>query len=295
MRGKRYLLLIVAGILVLLVNLPMPASRRLKASIKENLVPFQNAVSAFGGKLANFRDFLLNARGAITDRERLAEDIANLQQRLNDVSALEDENRRLRTLLDVSQTSSNRLVLCRVVARDDTSGWWQTVTLNRGSDAGIREDLPVVTTNGLIGRTTLVTKHSTDVLLLTDPGCKVSCRGSSSGTFGIVQGGGIGMLDGANIELLAPVEPCRIDYVDMDSGITNGEMLVTSGLGGVFPAGIPVGSVSRLDMDTSALYLGADVLPAADIARLDDVFVMVPSTVLSDLVDEAAPTEALEP
>jgi rod shape-determining protein MreC len=148
------------------------------------------------------------------------------------------------------------------------------VKLNRGSDDGIRPDMPVITGDGLIGRTEEVSRHTCDVLLVTDPGSRVACRLSRTGAFGVVRGTGALFDARKKLQVVRAVEPCRMDYIPKDRSLFRGDEVVTSGLGGVFPEGLLVGHVADVALDSSGVCQTATVVPAARLGTLRYAFVV---------------------
>jgi rod shape-determining protein MreC len=209
------------------------------------------------------------------ERNRLRDQVAVLRDRILALEDAKRENEQLRRQMGFGQRSARRLIPCRAVFRGDTTGWWQTIRLNRGAADGIRPEMPVITADGLIGKTREVSDRACEVLLLTDPNCRVSCRLSRTGTFGILRGGGVALSGRPQIEMLCSVRPARLDYLPREEEVRRGDEVVTSGLGGVFPDGLPVGCVVRGRIDPSGLYQRADIALAADISALDHVFVVV--------------------
>jgi len=151
-----------------------------------------------------------------------------------------------------------------VLARS-RDGWWQIIRLNKGSSHGISENLAVVSMDGLVGKTVAVSRNTADVLLLSDPSCRVSSRLIRSGSFGIVSGRGPSWQGQVF---------CRMEFIHKNDEVQPGDEVVTSGLGGVFPPNIPIGYIDRVSMDTSGLYQRADVITRADLSSLRYVFVM---------------------
>jgi rod shape-determining protein MreC len=181
----------------------------------------------------------------------------------------------LRKQLGFMKLSKRKMILCEVIARDEISGWWQVVTLNKGLINGIEEGKAAVTVDGVIGKTIQVSRQTCDVLLITDPNCRVACKFSRTGTFGIVRGGGVPVRQTSSLEMLYLPSSCRMDYISREDDIWIKDEVVTSGLGGVFPEGLLVGHVEKVDIDPSGLYQRADVTPAADIGKLRYVFIVM--------------------
>ena len=123
-----------------------------------------------------------------------------------------------------------------------------------------------MTAEGLIGRTVEVSEHTADVLLVSDPACKVAVRIPRTSTFGVLAGRGPSWRG----ETL-----CRVDFVNKNAALKPGDEVVTSGLGGTFPKGLLVGYVGdQVFADRSGLYQQADVISRARLGQLQYAFVV---------------------
>lgn len=248
-----------------------------------------------GGLAAAVRDanapygrFALAVRNAVSGLSEALGDSIAIRQR---IQQLEAENETLRASLlrheqTVRENDELRMALglmaehpgaicAEVVSRGDSGGWWREVRLDKGAASGIRANAPVVAADGLVGRVVRVTDDTADVLLLSDANSKVACvvEDEGPGARGIVVGGGIQHAQ-AELELLHVVEPMSLAYLDKEAEIRPGSRVVTSGLGGVYPAGIPVGEVRSTSPDSTRLYQRALVAPCVDFASLRRVFVL---------------------
>lgn len=276
MRGRTYLIYIILLVVLILLNLPMPASMYIKTGSRGNLAPFENIMSFLLRKIPRTMASFVDSRKALDEKQKMIEEIANIRQEIQRLKGLETDNEDLRKQLGFRSASKHKLVLCEVVARGDASGWWQTITLNRGSEDGIGTDMAVVTTEGLIGRTTETARRTCDVLLITDPNCKIGCKLLRTGSYGIVRGGGVAPIGTTKLEMFcAAVQPCSMEYISKDHPMLQGDDVVTSGLGGTYPAGLLVGRVTEAKLDSSKLFQQADIMPAAQMDSLKYVFVMV--------------------
>lgn len=139
------------------------------------------------------------------------------------------------------------------------------VRLDQGITAGVKRDMPVVSGEGVVGRVVQATPRTADVLLLVDPSSKVSAKITRMDAFGIVRGQGVSLRG----------DPlCRMDFILKEADILPGDEVVTSGLGGVYPAGLVIGYVEKVYLDRSGLYQYADIVPAADLRALRFGFVI---------------------
>lgn len=274
MRSRRYLICIILLTLVVLMNLPLPASMRVKSASRESFAPFQNVMFLLVFKIGEQMSALRDPDGSAKEQRDLAAEVVRLEHRVKQLEELERENADLREQLEFARLGKHRLIMCEVVGRGGASGWWRTVTLNTGRDRGIRPNMAVITRDGLVGKTFEVTRHTCSVLLITDPYSKVSCRFKRVGAFGIVSGRGVDMKGGAVLEMLCPMPGMVADYVPRERKVVRGDEVVTSGLGGVYPKGLPIGRVIGSRVDSSRLYQRVDIAPSADVTRLKYVFVV---------------------
>jgi len=259
-----------------LLALPVPASQAVRGAIRDNLEPFRQAVVGLFRRIGEVASAFSESRRLLAENARLEREVAALEMAVGRWQASAAESVELRELLDFRRESSWRLLAGRVIARGDISGWWRTVTLDRGADGGAAVNLAVVTREGLVGRVTAVTARSCDVLLITDPASRVACRVPRTGGYGILEGGGAGARSGVGgVEMLCAPGPLEMNYIARDERTEPGFEVVTSGLGGVFPEGLRVGTVQRVWPDPSGLCQRAEVRPAARLDRLRNVFIVV--------------------
>lgn len=275
MQGRNALLLFGTLVLVVvLLNLPNLAALRLKSGVRDTLFPFEEGLSASGSLMARLSAVLLDA-WVRPDRERVLEgEVAELREALWQLQAVDRENRELRALLDFARRPGYRLVPCEVIARGDSSGWWQTIRINRGTKSGLAPGMAVMAYDGVIGRTTAVSADTSEVLLITDPLSRVACRIEPSGANGILKGMGVSMMGQAELEMIAVANPGVLEFVAGDAVLHKGDKVFTSGLGGIYPAGLLVGTIEAVDKDRLGLYQIADVVPASTIRRVRYAFVV---------------------
>lgn len=273
-RGKKQIIWLALLAAVLLLNLPLPGVLRVRAHSRDSLAPFQNFMTLFMHKVRLMGRFVMDARLVAEERAQMLMELAALRARVRDLEDLQVENNELRERLGFAESSRHELIFCRVIGRNDTTGWWQTLRLNRGAAHGVRPMMAVVVPGGLVGKTTDVSDWTCDVLLITDPNCRVPCRTARVGAFGILRGEGVSISGKERLEMLYPAEPCRMDYIPMEKQVQQGDDVVTSGLGGGFPAGLSVGRVRRVHLDPSGLYQRAEVEPVANLRTLRYAFIL---------------------
>jgi rod shape-determining protein MreC len=192
------------------------------------------------------------------------------------------ENSRLREMLGFQAASKYELLPCRVVSREPSS-WWSSVQINVGDVNNdelykkyhgkytLTSDQPVVSPRGVVGKTGVVSKYVTDVILMVNENCSISATIEGTKDQGIVQGQG-------NFEEGKP--RVKVTYLPKDSQVTTNQFAVTSGLGPYFPAGLRLGTVIEVppvknEYPTFGLYREAVIEPTADLNQLDELFIVL--------------------
>lgn len=197
------------------------------------------------------------------ENARLRAEVEALRREVARLQEASAEAERLRRMVGFRAPDPYATVAARVVARDP-SRWYTTLIVDRGSRDGVSRNDPVVTADGLVGRVFEVYPSAARVLLVTDPRSAVGVLVQSSRDAGVVEG--------------TATERLRLRYLSRSSPLREGDVLVTSGLGGVFPRGIRVGVVRAVVRSVGALFQEAEVEPATDLSRLEEVLVMVRPT-----------------
>jgi rod shape-determining protein MreC len=177
------------------------------------------------------------------------------------VDEIVQENRRLRRLLELKQALPITTLSAEIIARD-WGGWVRSLTVNRGRGDGVPRLAAAIAPDGLIGRVVDVRPGVSIVQVLTDPASTVGAVVVGPRTPGIVEGEPRGTL--------------RLKYMARDgAGIQIGDLVVTSGAGRLFPRGIPIGRVRAVEDRGSALFHYAQLTPAVDFARVDEVLLLI--------------------
>lgn len=245
------------------------SGNKLRDSVREWLVPLQVAPRIAASRAG---DVFGPGRSA-PSRAELLRQVAALRIEVADLARLEQENERLRGDLGFVRQQKLKLVAAEVVGRDDITGWWKTVTVDRGSEDGLVPDRPVIVPDGLVGRVRRVGRRTSDVLLISDATARVGARVARTGVNGVARGMGSESRD-RQLEVLCAPRPMRLDYVSVEADVQKGDQIVTSGLGGTYPPDLRLGTVLEVTLDSSGLCRSATVLPAVDLGSLRYVFVV---------------------
>jgi len=255
------LLGIVAGVCLLLLPLQM-RGRSVGASDALALVttPIQTVLARVNratlGVWGTYRDW----KNVRAENRRLRDETQRLRVEALRVTETDAENQRLRRLLTLKESLPLETMAGEIIARE-WGGWVRSLTINRGRGDAVARLTAVIAPDGLVGRIVDVRAGSSVVQVLTDPASTVGAHVVRTRTPGIIEGEPRGTL--------------RFKYMARDgSGIQVGDVVVTSGLGGLFPGGIPIGRVRTIDDRGSALFSYAQVTPAVDFARIDEVLLL---------------------
>jgi rod shape-determining protein MreC len=208
------------------------------------------------GVWSTYRDW----KNIRTDNSYLREENERLRVEALVLGETLDENQRLRRLLDLRARLPIQTLPGEIIARE-WGGWVRSLVVNRGRADDIQRLTAVLSPDGLVGRVVDVRRGSAVVQVLTDPTSSVGAHTLRSRTPGMVEG--------------EPRGTIRFKYMARDvAGLTAGDLVVTSGQGGIFPRGIPIGRVRAIDDRGSALFHFAILDPAVDFARVDEVLLV---------------------
>lgn len=212
---------------------------------------------------APFRAVGTWASGASVDRsayEALQKQNLELKQQLAALQEGKLESDRISALVDFSSAQDLKSVGARVIGRP-TDSWGGTVVVDRGTAQGVKIGDPVIAAGGLVGQVVEVSPLASKVRLITDPNSGVSVIVQRTRANGIVRGS----LDGG----------LHLDFVDKAKTPVRGDVLVTSGLGGVYPKGIVMGEVTDVSSPQADLYPEVSVASRVAIDRIEEVLVLL--------------------
>ncbi len=197
--------------------------------------------------------------------EQLRSQNEQLRTRVGELEEARQENVRLRSLVKLAQARELPSIAARVIGRP-TNSWEGVITIDRGSRDGIKTGMPVVGPRGLLGQTVQVGPGYARVRLITDQRSGVAAMVQRNRATGIVRGSIEGDL--------------ALDFVSKETTVKAGDVVITSGLGGVYPKGIVVGEVSSVAKEPNGLYQQIGVTPGGDVSRLEEVLVLTAESAL---------------
>src|SRR5438067_4918694 len=255
------LVLFVAG-LGYLLSLGVGGTRKLQSSVYQYIAPFLSSGAGLQKQITSVRSNLKSLDDLQAENGSLRVENRSLKATNQALRDVEHEVNRLRHALNYRERAVFKLVPAEVVARD-SSTWWRTLTINRGKQDGIESDMPVVTDEGLVGKSTTVSPNITVVLLVADESCRVAANVEGTREQGIVTG-----------ERVAGQSPLlNLNFLSKQANLQPGQKAYTSCVGAAVPAGLLIGNGQ--DFRARELDGQTQLLRAVDLTKLEDVFVVV--------------------
>ena len=266
-RHKRLLitaLLLLAAFFTYALNLrnkehANPLERVVMAATAPLAQGFAGANGALGRLWNDYIDLIDVRRENI----QLRKSVKRLNERIVANNEALAANARLKALLDLKGSLDAPSVAVSVIG-EDSSAWFKTLVVDRGSADGLEEGMPVVAAGGVVGRLVKVAPRSSRVLLLTDHASAIAAIVQRSRARGVVRGAGGGR--------------CSMEFTVKEDDVKVGDTVITSGIGGLFPKGLPVGEVTMVKKGQYGVFQTIEVRPAVNIGRVEEMLVLVRKT-----------------
>ncbi|MGN0162911.1 MAG: rod shape-determining protein MreC [Candidatus Ornithomonoglobus sp.] len=226
--------------------------------------PVKTGFSYIASSVANFRDFIWDMRAYKEDNARLVAENNELKMMLKDVSAYREENENLQELLDLKNSMVEYSTVAARVISYSGNNWYELVEINKGSLSGLAVGNAVLTEDGVVGRITSVGPNYSIVRTILDSESAVGIKVSRTEGSGLVEG---------DDELIGSAQ-CKLSFLDRNTPLIVGDIVETSGTGGIFPAGFVVGTVMSISADSTGALNYAVINPAVDFDKLSEVLVI---------------------
>lgn len=182
-----------------------------------------------------------------------------LQLENQKIPELEKENKRLKTILNLTEQQPKKMIAARVVG-EDIKNWFKCIILDKGKSNGITVKMPVITPRGLVGQVVETDRWVTKVMVINDTNSSVDIYVEGRNTRGILEGTGQMLL--------------RLKYIRKNDEIEIGDKLITSGKDGIYPKGLPTGIVTTVNRSKPGIFSDIEVMPFNNFNRLEEVLVL---------------------
>lgn len=196
----------------------------------------------------------------IKENNQLQAETDRLKKEIVELEEIRRENQRYKELLKFQSETQIPSVAARVIGRDPTR-WFKGILINKGSRDGLKKHLPVVSPQGLVGALEEVSPEQSKVRLIVDLSSRVGALLQENRELGILRG--------------MQREGCRLDYISRNASLREGERILTSGMGSLYPKGILIGTSFRIKKQKGGLYQSTRVMPAVDFNKLEEVSVLL--------------------
>ncbi len=224
--------------------------------------PFQRLSASISYSVTDILDTLFRAGEYKSENEALREEIRSLRQQLVDYDAAIQENKQYKQFLEIKENNQDFQVELAAVIGRSPDARFGSVTIDKGTIDELRD--PVITADGLVGYISEVGPTYSQIITILDPTLHVGVSDARTRDTGIVAG----------TIALSQQGRCKMSYIDRGSAVAKGDIVVTSGVGGVFPKGLMIGVVSEVQVESHGTSLYAVLEPAVDIYGIKDVVVI---------------------
>ncbi|UVT21525.1 MAG: rod shape-determining protein MreC [Nitrospira sp.] len=232
------------------------------------------AVAGIHDRIADLWGRFVALQGVEEENRQLRRELDLLKEQNGQLQEASAATERLVNLLEFKKQALPTLVAAQVIGRD-TGNWYKTIIINKGSSDGLQSDQGVITPAGVVGRIVKTTPSTAVVLLVTDPNNAIAGLIQRTRDEGIVEGTTQGL--------------ASLKYIPLLSSARSGDRVVTSGLVGGFPRGLPIGTITKIDKEEEALFQSAELSPEVDPNRVEEVLVIQSSAVPTEGAQIGAP------
>jgi len=264
---------IIAFILLLLSS--NPGQRTAWNPVEQLIIEITSPFQKFIKKTVNIIEelwlsyfYLINV---CNENKELRKEIDSLRMKKNLYQELTASNKRLQELLQFKQVTNRPILAAQVIGLDPT-GWFKSIIIDKGKNAGLYLNMPVVNSYGVVGRIVSVSPNYSKVLLIIDQNSAVDCLIQRSRERGMIKG-------------VSP-EVCSLDYVAKPGDVIVGDSIITSGLGGVFPKGLSLGKVISVNEVSGEFFKEIETRPAVNFSKLEEVLVILKENISTNHQEE---------
>lgn len=264
---KKYGLIVLAGTGVfaalLFYSLNIPRYR--EANLVERVMltvfsPVMKPAAKVSGFFEDAWDGYISLVDVHKENLRLRKEISELNARVMAGNEALQSNERLKHLLEMKDTVKAPTLAASVVG-EDVSSWFRTLVVDVGTTSGVKEGMAVVAADGVVGQIVKVSSTSSRVLLLTDHSSGIAATIQRSRARGVVKGKEEGL--------------CSLEFTTREEDVKVGDIVVSSGIGGVFPRGLPVGEVTMVKRGEYGIFQSVTIRPVVNTAHLEEVLVVL--------------------
>lgn len=226
----------------------------------ESFAPIQKGIKYTHDRLSSFFSHYIMNVNASQENKQLMDEIKSYKNKIFRLDQVEKENKRLKKLLRFGDDIQYKKVLAQIVAWDASSDF-RVIRINKGAKDGVELQSPVVTSKGLVGYILRLTDNFSDILTIVDPNNRVDGIVDRIRSHGVVEG-----FSG---------QSCLMKYVKRTEPVILNDLVITSGLGNIYPKGLRIGRVSRIERESYGITQYIEIEPSVDFSQLEEVVVLI--------------------
>lgn len=227
--------------------------------ISKSIAPVQKVLYSGSRYVHNFFTSIFEIGTLKETNKELQKEISELKQKQASLEDIQNENTRLSKLLDYQKANPQYDYIVADIVAVDPEVWFNVFTIDKGSDDGLKRNMPVVVSEGLVGKIVEVSKDTAKVLSISDASSMVNGIASRTGDYIRIKGNVDTVLEG---------------NITPDVKLMPGDLIVTSGMGGIFPEGIMIGEVESVTKEKGLLEKSVMMKPAVEFKKLNEVLVL---------------------
>ncbi|NLY43653.1 MAG: rod shape-determining protein MreC [Clostridiaceae bacterium] len=268
MKNKYVVALISATLLLFILMAASAVGRPEVAFIGDAMgavvTPVQKFFYGIGARIEDSIEFFTEIKTLKEQNEKLLAEIDKLREENRKLQDLKDENDRLRDMLGLKERFGQFDIVGAQVIAKEPGNWFQVFTIDKGTKDGLEKNDVVITNKGVVGHIYEIHANSSKVISIIDHDSSVSALVVRTRDTAVVKGDLVLQNDGL----------CKMSYIPKDAGIMEGDLIETSGLGGIYPKGLLIGKIKEIDKEPHEISKYAIIEPAVDFKRLEQVFVI---------------------
>lgn len=247
--------------------------RNLNASALESVIgfvvtPFQDLTTGIGSWVENTAASAKDKSTLLEENAKLKEEVAKLQDENKRLEEYEKENETLSSLLKISQKYPEYKSTGTKIIAKNPGVWYNTFTINKGTGDNVSANMILIASGGVVGKILESGNNYSKAQSILDSRSAVPAMSLRTGDLGVVKGDYTLMNDGL----------CKMEYIDGEAQIAVGDEIVTSYLSDVYPEGLSIGKVTKIETDTNGLTKYAVIEPFVDLKHLDTLLVIDKNT-----------------
>ncbi len=266
----RYVLLVMSLFCLVIIGCSLKlsfSSNAANTAVGYVIIPMQKGINRVGTLLTDIRDNFVSKQELMEENAQLKEEVASLTEELNQVQLNQEELAQLKELYEMDQAFSDYEKVAASVIAKDSGNWFSTFVIDKGTKDGITEGMNVIADGGLAGIVTAVGPNYATVRAIIDDNSNVSCKDLTTGDLLIVSGSLLSMNESGLITFS--------DLRDEDTQPAIGDQGATSNISDLSLAGIPVGYITELTLDSNKLTWSGTIATIVDFEHLEKVFVIL--------------------